>query len=99
MALGDIDLRRVEATIKSSSYLSPPHRPVCVIGRLERSKKESARGAMGRIKRGREASPAFFPLPIVPRVLAIFFYCYCYFQWDTLRELPRRRERVVTIAR
>lgn len=73
MALGDIDLRRVEATIKSSSYLSPPHRPVCVIGRLERSKKESARGAMGRIKRGREASPAFFPLPIVPRVLAIFF--------------------------
>ena len=46
-----------------------PQRPLCVLGRVARGKKESARGTMGREKRGSEAH--FSPLPIVPR--AIYF--------------------------
>ena len=47
------------------SYLepSPPQRPLCVVGRLERQKK-TARG--GRWKK------SLCPLPIVPRALSIF---------------------------
>ena len=41
--------------------------------------KESARGTMGRGKLEERERPAFFPLPIVPRALSIFFD-YCHFQ-------------------
>ena len=61
-----------------SQVLSPPRRPLCVVGRLGREKK-----------RARE--PRLFPLPIVPRALSIFFD-YCYFYRDTQREPLRRRE-------
>ena len=47
-----------------------PQRSLCVLGRLARGQKESARGMMGREERGSEAH--FSPLPIVPRALSIF---------------------------
>ena len=61
-----------------SQVLSPPRRPLCVVGRLGREKK-------------RTREPRLFPLPIVPRALSIFFD-YCYFYRDTQREPLRRRE-------
>ena len=70
-------------------FLSPPQRPLCVVGRLGRAKKERARGTMGRGKR-EERLPRLFPLPIVPRALSIFFD-YCYFYRDTQGEPLGRR--------
>ena len=59
-------------SLLGSFYVSGklPHRPLCVLGRLARGKKESAQGMMGRKKRGSEAH--FSPLSIVPRALPIF---------------------------
>ena len=49
--------------------LSPPRRPLCIIGRAGEREKESARGMMGR---GKRKSSRLFPLPIVPRAISIF---------------------------
>ena len=57
-----------------SMALSPQQlNPLCVVRRLGRGRKESARGTMGRGKKGRKApAPAFLPLPIAHRALTIF---------------------------
>ena len=57
---------------------SPQPRPLCVVGRLERGKKESARGTMGRGNR-----PA-----------RLQFFDYCYFHWYINPALAPVEERV-----
>ena len=54
----------------SGMFLSPPQRPLCVVGRLGRKKKRARRAGWegGREKRGSRRCP----LPIVPRALSIF---------------------------
>ena len=64
--------------------LSPPQRPLCVVGRSGEKEKESARGTMGRGKR-EEKLPPFPSSHRSPR--AFYFFDYCYFYWDALRGL------------
>ena len=68
-------------------WLSPPRRPLWIVGRAGEREKESARGTMGRGKR----RTTFFLFPSFPARFLFFFY-YCYFYWDTQREPLRRRE-------
>jgi len=60
--------------------LSPPQKPLCFVRGLGRGKKESARGTMGRGKRGRE-TPIFSLFPSSPARL--LFFDHCFFYWDT----------------
>ena len=69
--------------------LSPPQRPLCVVGRSGKKEKESARGTMRRGKR-EEKLPPFPSSHRSPR--AFYFFDYCYFYWDALRGPLRRRE-------
>ena len=46
--------------------LSPPQRPVCLVGRLGRKKKKARDG------KSKERERGFFPLLIAPRALSIF---------------------------
>ena len=66
--------------------LSPPQRPLCVVGRLERKKKRARR-----VRWEGEDRSLLFLLLIVPRALSTFFD-YCHFYRDTQREPLRRRE-------
>ena len=67
--------------------LSPPQRPLCIVGRAGEREKEIARGTMGRGNKPSSSLPQksgailnalysrgsrLFPLPIVPRALSIF---------------------------
>ena len=84
-----------ETTIRQTIcaiHLSPPQRPLCVVGRLGRKKKR-ARGA--RWEGGRE-NRGFSPFPIASRTLSIFFDYY-YFYRDTQREPLRRRDVIHSI--
>ena len=53
---------------KTAHSLSPPQRPLCIVGRLEKGEKK-ARGGQWE---GEREEARFFPPPIVPRVLSIF---------------------------
>ena len=53
---------------KTAHSLSPPQRPLCIVGRPEKGKKK-ARGGQ---REGERKEAKFFPLPIVPRALSIF---------------------------
>ena len=67
--------------------LSPPWRPLCVIGRLGTKKKKAL---MAQWKRGKEGSeaPAFSLFRLSPERFLLFDY------WDTRRE-PLRREELL----
>ena len=52
--------------------LSPPQRPLGIVGRTGERETESERGTMGRGKREARPRSRFFPLSIVPRALSIF---------------------------
>ena len=67
-------------------------RPLCVRGRLGRGRKRRARGTMGRVKRGSEAS--FPPFPSSHRPPR----AYSYFYWNTTWVPLRRREICVCVA-
>ena len=69
--------------------LSPPQRPLCVVRGLGRGIKESARGTMGRGKRGRGTS-IFSLFPSSPGRL--LFFDHCLFYWDTLQWKPSAAE-------
>ena len=58
------------ADVLRGSSLSPPQRPLCVVGRLGR-KKERARVARWEGERENRGY-RLFPLPIVPRALSVF---------------------------
>ena len=60
--------------------LSPPQRLLCFVRGLGRGKKESARGTMGRGKKGGE-TPVFSLFPSSPACLLFFDHCffYCWF--------------------
>ena len=51
--------------------LSPPQRPLCVVGRLGRKEKRE-RGTRWEGEREKGGLFRLFPLPIVPRALSIF---------------------------
>ena len=81
----------------NSKLLSPPQRPLCIVGRLlccgeaGEKEKESARGTMGRGKR-EERLP---PFPSSHRPPRAFYFCRLLIFWyfgDTQREPLRRRE-------
>ena len=76
------------ATHLDPSWCTPFSSAETSLCRREAGERKKARGTMRREKRGSEAH--FFSLPIVPLSLAIFDYCYFY--WDTQREPLRRRE-------
>ena len=87
-----------ETTIRQTGcaiHLSPPQKPLCLVGRLGR-KKKSARGTMGRGKRElRIFAFSLFPSP--PARFPFFFFDYCYFYRDTQREPLWRREVIHSI--
>ena len=58
------------ADVRRGSSLSPPQRPLCVVGRLGRKKKR-AHGARWEGERQKRGSRLFL-LPIVPRALSVF---------------------------
>ena len=70
--------------------LSPPQRPLCVVGRSGEKEKESAGGMMERGKRGRKRGSRLSLFPSFPA--RFLFFDHCYFNWDTLRKLLRRRQ-------
>ena len=75
-----------ETTIRQTScaiHLSPPQRPLCVVGRLGR---EIVRGTMGRGKREQR----LFAFSLFPSPPARFLFYYR----DTQREPLRRREAI-----
>ena len=83
------------ADLATSSLLllSPPQRPLCVVGRLGRKKK---RGRGARWEGGREKrSSRLFPLPIVRCALSIFLLLLFY--RDIQREPLRRRKPCCTL--
>ena len=87
-----------ETTIRQTScaiHLSPPQRPLCLVGRLGRKKKR-ARGA--RWEGGRE-NRGFSPFPSSHRPPRAFHFSfdYCYFYRDTQREPLWRREAIHSI--
>ena len=76
-----LSLFPIEAFMHVGAYLSPPQRP------WERKKKR-ARGARWEGEERREA-PAFSLFSSFPA--RFLFFDYCYFYWDSQRELMRRR--------
>lgn len=70
--------------------LSPPQKPLCVLRRLGRGKKESARGTMGRGKR-RSETPIFSLFPSSP--VCLLFFDHCFFYWDIQWKRPSAEER------
>ena len=75
-----------------SMALSPQQpNPLCVVRRLGRGKKESARGTMGRGKKGRRA-PAFSLFPS-PTARLLFFNCCYFFYWKTQLVAKTDRKR------
>ena len=69
-------------------YLSPPQRPLCVVGRLGERKRERA-GHDGKGEERTEA-PAVSLFPSSPARFPVFRLFY--FDGDIQREPPRRRE-------
>ena len=53
---------------KTAHSLSPPQRPLCIVGRLEKGKKK----ARGEQWKGEREEARFFSLPIVPRAFRDF---------------------------
>ena len=69
---------------KTAHSLSPPQRPLCIVGRLEKGKKK-ARGGQWE---GEREEARFFPLPIVPRALSMIFRLLLFYtQREPLRKL------------
>ena len=89
-----------ETTIRQTSsaiHLSPPPRPVCVVGRLGRKKKR-ARGARWEGEEKTEAFRRFFAFSVFPSPPARFlFFSIIAIFVDTQREPLWRRRRLSTL--
>ena len=89
-----------ETTIRQTSsaiHLSPPQRPVCVVGRLGRKKKR-ARGARWEGEEKTEAFRRFFAFSVFPSPPARFlFFSIIAIFIDTQRKPLRRREAIHSI--
>ena len=86
LRLNAFEITNTLTSSKTTHSLSPPQRPLCIVGRLEKRKKK-ARGGQWE---GEREEVSFFPLPIVSRALSIFRLLL--FHWDTQRGPLRRRE-------
>ena len=87
-----------ETTIRQTScaiHLSPPQRPVCVVGRLGRKKKR-ARGAWWEGEREDRGFSPFLSSHRPPRAF-FFFQLLLFFYRDTRRGPLRRREAIHSI--
>ena len=67
LRLNAFEITNTLTSSKTAHSLSPPQRPLCIVGRLEKGKKK-ARGGQWE---GKREETRFFPLPIIPRALSI----------------------------
>ena len=68
LRLNAFEISNTLTSSKTAHSLSPPQRPLCIVGWPEKGKKK-ARGGQWE---GERKEARFFPLPIVPRALSIF---------------------------
>ena len=86
LRLNAFEISNTLTSSKTAHSLSPPQRPLCIVGRLEK-RKTKARGEQWEGEKKKRGFPLF------PSSPARFpFFESCHFYWDTQREPLWRRE-------
>ena len=85
LRLNAFEISNTLTSSKTAHSLSPPQRPLCIVGRLEKGEKK-ARGGQWK---GEREEARFFPLPIVPRALSMIFRLLLFYPTGASAEIKR----------